>query len=73
MRNAAIELATEIAENAPLALVSVREQLRPGLADAVEAVTTIESREQGWLQKTSDHKEGVKAVSERRVGNFTAS
>ena len=73
VRNAAVELATEIAENAPLALVSVREQLRPGLADAVEAVTTIESREQGWLQKTSDHKEGVKAVSERRVGNFTAS
>lgn len=73
VRDTAIELAREIAENAPLALISVREQMRPGLADAVEAVTTIEGREQGWLQKTSDHKEGVKAVSEKRVGNFTGT
>lgn len=71
VREAAIELAREIAENAPLALTSLREQMRPGLADAVEAITDIESREQYWLQHTSDHKEGVKAVSERRVGNFT--
>ena len=73
VRKAAIELATEIAENAPLALLSLREQMRPGLADAVNDVTTIESREQKWLQATSDHKEGVKAVSEKRVGNFTGS
>ena len=66
----AIELAQEIAENAPLALISVREQLRPGLADAVKAITDIESREQYWLQRTSDHREGVKAVSEKRAGNF---
>ena len=73
VRKAAIELATEIAENAPLALLSLREQMRPGLADAVNDVTTIESREQKWLQATSDHKEGVKAVSEKRVGNFTGN
>ena len=73
VRKAAIELATEIAENAPLALLSLREQMRPGLADAVNDVTTIESREQKWLQATSDHKEGVKAVSEKRVGNFTGT
>jgi len=73
VRNAAIELAREIAENAPLALVSVREQMRPDLADAVEAVTTIESREQSWLQETNDHKEGVNAVTEKRRGNFTAT
>ena len=73
VRKAAIELATEIAENAPLALLSLREQMRPGLADAVNDVTTIESREQKWLQATSDHKEGVKAVSEKRVGNFTGA
>jgi enoyl-CoA hydratase/carnithine racemase len=70
VRPAAIELASEIAVNAPLALVSLREQMRPGLADAVKATTDIEGREQFWLQKTADHKEGVKAVSERRVGNF---
>ena len=73
VRDAAIELAREIAENAPLALISLREQMRPGLADAVNAVTTIESREQKWLQQTNDHKEGVKAVAEKRPGNFTGT
>lgn len=70
VRQSAIELATEIAENAPLALVSVREQVRPGLADEVKRVTDIEGREQFKLQQTEDHREGVKAVAERRPGNF---
>jgi len=73
VRSAAIELAQEIAENAPLALLSLREQMRPGIAEAVNDVTTIESREQKWLQQTSDHKEGIKAVAEKRAGNFTSS
>ncbi len=73
VRTAAIDLATEIAENAPLALLSLREQMRPNLAQAVNDVTTIESREQKWLQQTNDHKEGIKAVAEKRVGNFTSS
>ncbi len=70
VRPAAIELASEIAVNAPLALVSLREQMRPGLADSVKATTDIEGREQFKLQRTEDHKEGVKAVAERRPGNF---
>ncbi|HKI75231.1 MAG TPA: enoyl-CoA hydratase/isomerase family protein [Pseudomonadales bacterium] len=70
VRSAAIELAREIAENAPLAVVSVREQVRPGLADEVKRITDIEGREQFKLQQTEDHREGVKAVSERRPGNF---
>ncbi|MFT4633648.1 MAG: enoyl-CoA hydratase/carnithine racemase [Candidatus Pseudothioglobus sp.] len=73
IRDDAIKLAQEIAANAPLALTSVREQLRPGLADAVKAITDIESREQYWLQRTHDHKEGIKAVSEKRAGNFTST
>ena len=73
VRSAAIELAQEIAENAPLALLSVREQMRPNIAEAVNDVTTIESREQKWLQQTSDHKEGIKAVAEKRAGNFTSN
>ena len=73
LRSAAIELAQEIAENAPLALLSLREQMRPNIAEAVNDVTTIESREQKWLQQTSDHKEGIKAVAEKRAGNFTSS
>ena len=71
VRNAAITLAEEIAENAPLAVVSLREQIRPGLAQAVKDTTDIEGREQLRLQQTTDHKEGVKAVAERRPGNFT--
>ncbi|MEC7369893.1 MAG: enoyl-CoA hydratase/isomerase family protein [Pseudomonadota bacterium] len=70
VRDKAIELAAEIAINAPLAVTEVREQLRPGLADAVQAATNIEGTAQFHLQRTADHKEGVKAVSERRPGNF---
>ena len=71
LRERALELAAEIAENAPLAVMSVRATMREGLAEAVKLQTDIEFREQYRLQKTEDHKEGVKAVSERRPGNFT--
>lgn len=70
LRAEAIKLAAEIAENAPLAIVSVRATMRSGLPEAVKAQTDIEFREQHRLQQTEDHKEGVKAVSERRPGNF---
>ncbi|MCH9820994.1 MAG: enoyl-CoA hydratase/isomerase family protein, partial [Gammaproteobacteria bacterium] len=73
IRSEAIQLAAEIAENAPLAVVSVREQVRGQLADAVKATTDIEGRAQFFLQQTTDHKEGIKAVSERRPGQFTGS
>ena len=71
VRQEALALAREIAVNAPLALVSLRQQMRPDLADAVKRTTDIEGKEQSWLQKTNDHKEGIKSVGERRVGNFT--
>jgi len=71
LRAAALRLAAEIAENAPLAIVSTRKTLRGDLAAAVRAQTDIEAAEQGWLRDTEDYKEGVRAVSERRVGNFT--
>ena len=72
IRDKAVGLAREIAENAPLALISLREQMRPGLVEAVRIATDIEGREQFWLTRTEDHKEGVSAVAERRVGSFTA-
>ena len=72
IRDKAIGLAREIAENAPLALISLREQMRPGLVKAVRVATDIEGSEQFWLTQTEDHKEGVRAVAERRVGNFAA-
>ncbi len=73
VREAAIAYAREMAENAPLALISVRRSLRGDLADAVQAATDHEGREQFRLQQTSDHREGVRAVAERRPGNFTGS
>src|SRR5690349_13167376 len=48
VRSAAQELATEIAQSGPLAVVSTRETLRRGLADAVEAATERELVEQEW-------------------------
>jgi enoyl-CoA hydratase/carnithine racemase len=70
LRPAAMALAHEIAENAPLAVLSVRATLREGLADAVKAQTDHEYAEQFRLQQTEDHREGVRAVAERRPGNF---
>ena len=70
LRAEAIKLAEEIAENAPLAVASVRATMRVGLADAVKAQTDHEGAEQHRLQQTQDHREGVKAVAERRTGNF---
>jgi enoyl-CoA hydratase/carnithine racemase len=70
LRDEAIKLAAEIAENAPLAVASVRATMRAGLADAVKRQTDHENAEQYRLQQTEDHKEGVRAVAERRPGNF---
>lgn len=70
LRADAHALAAEIAEAAPLAILSTRATLRGHLADLVEKQTRHELAEQTRLMKTEDHKEGVKAVAERRPGNF---
>ena len=70
IRYAAMKLAQEIAENAPLAVTSVRATMRAGLAAAVKKQTDHEFVEQHRLQQTEDHKEGVRAVAERRPGKF---
>ena len=70
LRSAALGLAREMAENAPLAVLSTRATMRRGLAEAVKAQTDHEFVEQARLMRTEDHKEGIKAVAERRVGNF---
>ena len=46
LREEASELAAEIAEGAPLALLSTRATMRQGLADAVKAQTDHEFKEQ---------------------------
>jgi enoyl-CoA hydratase/carnithine racemase len=70
VREGALALATEIAQSSPLAVVSTRDTLRRGLADAVESTTERELVEQDWLRATADFKEGVKAMSERRLPDF---
>lgn len=71
LREAALTLAREIAENAPLAVVATRKTLRGDLARAVRTATDHEFQEQNWLRKTEDFAEGIRSVNERRVGNFT--
>ncbi|HTQ76582.1 MAG TPA: enoyl-CoA hydratase/isomerase family protein [Burkholderiales bacterium] len=70
VRAAAVALAAEIAQSAPLAVVSMRETLRRGLADAIEAATERELVEQEWQRRTEDFREGVKAMADRRLPEF---
>jgi len=70
LRAAALRLAQEIAENAPLAVIATRKTLRAGLAAAVRAQTDVEHREQTILRATEDFAEGVRSVAERRPGRF---
>jgi enoyl-CoA hydratase/carnithine racemase len=70
VRAAAMSLAAEIAENSPLGVEATRATMRAGLADRVRKATEHELEQQNRLRATSDFKEGVKAVAERRVPNF---
>ncbi len=58
VRRTATELATEIAQSAPLAIIATRETLRRGLADDYQKATEREYEEQDWLRKTRDYAEG---------------
>jgi enoyl-CoA hydratase/carnithine racemase len=73
LRQAALALATEIAQSAPLAVISTRNTQRRGLADAIAEITDHELAEQQWQFKTADFKEGVKAMTDRRLPVFTGT
>lgn len=70
VRDVARALAVEIATSAPLAVASIRDTMRGGLADRVRVATDREQAEQDRLRRTSDWAEGVRAMSERRVPEF---
>lgn len=70
LRDEAIDLAAAIAVNAPLALRAINRTLRAGLADRVRDATRHEAEQQRQLSSTADAAEGIRAVAERRPGNF---
>lgn len=70
VREAAQALATEIAQSSPLGVIETRATMRRGLADRVAAATDRELEIQTRLRRTEDFREGVKAMSERRLPRF---
>jgi len=70
LRAAATALAAEIAAAAPLGVEATRATLRGELAEAVRRQTEHERAEQDRLMATADFREGIRAVAERRPGNF---
>jgi 2-(1,2-epoxy-1,2-dihydrophenyl)acetyl-CoA isomerase len=70
-RDAARELAGQLAESAPLAVEAIRKTMRAGLADAVRSAMDHELDEQQKLWPTADFAEGVRATAERRTPRFT--
>lgn len=72
VRATAIEIATEIAGSAPLAVRSIRRTLRSALAAQVKAATDHEHSVQAVLRATEDYTEGVRAYAERRPADFKA-
>jgi 2-(1,2-epoxy-1,2-dihydrophenyl)acetyl-CoA isomerase len=71
VRSASRALAREIAGSAPLAVRSIRETMRGGLAEEVARATDREDAEQIRLRATEDFAEGTRASLERREPVFT--
>ncbi|MCW2527575.1 MAG: Enoyl-CoA hydratase [Pseudonocardiales bacterium] len=69
---AATELATRIANSAPLAVRAIRQTMRGDLGDRMRAATHREHVAQRQLRQTGDYLEGVSAYSERRPPEFQA-
>src|SRR5690606_12882406 len=65
VRSAALDMARQIAEVAPLAVQATRESLNASLISDFRSATERESFEQNWLRETRDYTEGVQASAER--------
>jgi enoyl-CoA hydratase/carnithine racemase len=70
LRDEALAFATEIANNAPLAVQATRATLRGDLANLIRIQTDHEWIEQKKLRTTADFAEGVRAMIERRPPIF---
>ncbi len=70
LRTAAIDLASQIASAAPLAVRAIRATMRADLAGRARAAMEHELAEQSKLWPTTDFAEGVRAAAERRPARF---
>jgi 1,4-dihydroxy-2-naphthoyl-CoA synthase len=70
IRTAAVSLAADIAQQAPLAVQSVRATLRYELISAVEVVLQREAQEQRRLWGTEDAAIGIRAARLRQPPEF---
>jgi enoyl-CoA hydratase/carnithine racemase len=70
-REQAHALAVRIAASAPLAVRSIRQTMRGPLADQARAAMVRERAEQERLMQTTDWREGLVAVRDRRPANFS--
>ena len=72
-RQAAVGLAAEIAESAPLSIVAIRATMRRALVADVCAALDTEAQAQAALLGTADFREGVEAARARRAPVFGGS
>jgi enoyl-CoA hydratase/carnithine racemase len=71
VRDQAHALAARIAVSAPLAIRSIRATMRGPLAEQARAAMARERTEQERLMSTTDWREGLAAVKDRRPARFT--
>jgi len=72
-REAALMLAAEIAQSAPLSIVSIRATMRQSLVADVGAALDTEAGAQAALLPTADFREGIEAARARRAPVFTGA
>ena len=70
VRTAAHARALEIARSAPLAIESIRTTMRGDLPGLIRTATDREKAEQDRLRQTEDFREGVAAMTDRRLPEF---
>ena len=71
VRKAAIELAAEISESAPLAVQAIRKTQRRQLLSELPEAIQRELAEQTRLKSTADFREGISASTQRRPPRFS--
>jgi 2-oxoglutaroyl-CoA hydrolase len=68
--SALVELATELAERAPLALRTLKTVLNKGAEAPLETALELERKSYAWLRSTHDYEEGVKSFLEKREPKY---